>query len=190
MDGVAVKPLTVGFHETPFLTKLNQENQFGFWFQLSDEERQQAGSPWGPNNPQALNRYSYVLNNPLKYTDPTGHSPAALLLLPLVTIPVAPVLIVGGIIIGAATVAYAATHGEQLFGSNIYEAKGEYVPPGLSGKERQKYRAAVHRYKKTWGLRANQDVPKDILDQMADAIQNGESADDAADMADSPPEED
>lgn len=24
-------------------------------------------------NPQSLNRYSYVLNNPLKYTDPTGH---------------------------------------------------------------------------------------------------------------------
>ncbi len=26
-----------------------------------------------PYNPQSLNRYSYVLNNPLKYTDPTGH---------------------------------------------------------------------------------------------------------------------
>jgi RHS repeat-associated protein len=26
-----------------------------------------------PINPQALNRYSYVLNNPLIYTDPTGH---------------------------------------------------------------------------------------------------------------------
>ncbi len=25
------------------------------------------------SNTQALNRYSYVLNNPLKYTDPTGH---------------------------------------------------------------------------------------------------------------------
>ncbi|MFZ2487001.1 MAG: hypothetical protein WAZ19_02670 [Anaerolineae bacterium] len=25
-------------------------------------------------DPQSLNRYSYVLNNPLKYTDPTGHS--------------------------------------------------------------------------------------------------------------------
>ncbi|ETA66626.1 RHS repeat-associated core domain [Methanolobus tindarius DSM 2278] len=26
-----------------------------------------------PYNPQALNRYSYTLNNPVKYTDPSGH---------------------------------------------------------------------------------------------------------------------
>jgi RHS repeat-associated protein len=26
-----------------------------------------------PGNPQSLNRYSYVLNNPLRYTDPTGY---------------------------------------------------------------------------------------------------------------------
>ena len=26
-----------------------------------------------PGNPQSLNRYSYVLNNPVKYTDPSGH---------------------------------------------------------------------------------------------------------------------
>jgi RHS repeat-associated protein len=26
-----------------------------------------------PYNPQALNRYSYCLNNPLRYTDPSGH---------------------------------------------------------------------------------------------------------------------
>ena len=28
-----------------------------------------------PANPQSLNRYSYVLNNPLVYTDPTGETP-------------------------------------------------------------------------------------------------------------------
>jgi len=27
----------------------------------------------GAGNPQALNRYAFVLNNPVKYTDPTGH---------------------------------------------------------------------------------------------------------------------
>ena len=26
-----------------------------------------------PSNPQSLNRYSYVLNNPIRYNDPTGH---------------------------------------------------------------------------------------------------------------------
>jgi hypothetical protein len=29
----------------------------------------------GYTNPQALNRYSYVLGNPLKYFDPSGHNP-------------------------------------------------------------------------------------------------------------------
>jgi hypothetical protein len=28
-----------------------------------------------PGNPQALNRYAYVTNNPLRYNDPTGHCP-------------------------------------------------------------------------------------------------------------------
>ncbi|MCP4542062.1 MAG: hypothetical protein GY832_33465 [Chloroflexi bacterium] len=28
-----------------------------------------------PGNPQSFNRYSYVVNNPLKYTDPSGHDP-------------------------------------------------------------------------------------------------------------------
>ena len=29
----------------------------------------------GPGNPQALNRYSYVFGNALRYSDPSGHSP-------------------------------------------------------------------------------------------------------------------
>jgi hypothetical protein len=75
MDGVALKGLTVDFHEPDFVSTLNSENQQPFWFEMSREQKQQAGSPWGPANPQALNRYAYVQNNPLKWTDPSGHCP-------------------------------------------------------------------------------------------------------------------
>jgi hypothetical protein len=30
-----------------------------------------------PYNTQSYNRYSYVMNNPLKYTDPSGYNPIA-----------------------------------------------------------------------------------------------------------------
>ncbi len=69
--------LTVDFHESGFLTSAAGENattlQKGFWFQLSEEDREDAREPWGPSNPQALDRYAYVLNNPLRYVDPAGH---------------------------------------------------------------------------------------------------------------------
>ena len=74
LDGIALKPLTVDFHDVGFGATLNGENGQPFWFQMSDQQRQKAGSPWGPNNPQTLNRYSYVLNGPMKATDPSGHS--------------------------------------------------------------------------------------------------------------------
>jgi len=34
-----------------------------------------------PGNPQALNRYAYVYNNPLRYTDPSGHVPVILVVM-------------------------------------------------------------------------------------------------------------
>ncbi|MFL5804112.1 MAG: Calx-beta domain-containing protein, partial [Roseiflexaceae bacterium] len=74
MDGVAIKPLTVDFHEPGFAGGVASENNQPFWFQMSDKDRQKAGRPWGPVNPQALNRYSYVQNNPLRYMDPSGHT--------------------------------------------------------------------------------------------------------------------
>ncbi|CAG1008547.1 hypothetical protein ANRL4_03903, partial [Anaerolineae bacterium] len=74
---MSVVPLTVDHHEIGLLMQLNQENAFtqqhGSWNQLSVEERQQAKNPFGPTNPQVLDRYAYCLNNPLRYTDPTGH---------------------------------------------------------------------------------------------------------------------
>jgi RHS repeat-associated protein len=74
MDGVALKGLTVGFHEPGFVAQIAGENNQPFWFQMGDEQRGNVGSPWGPANPQALNRYSYVQNNPLRSKDPSGHA--------------------------------------------------------------------------------------------------------------------
>jgi len=74
MDGVALKGLTVDFHEPGFVRQIAGENGQPFWFQMSDEERGKAGSPWGPANPQALNRYSYLQGNPLGAADPSGNT--------------------------------------------------------------------------------------------------------------------
>ena len=67
------RSLTVDYHENEFNGKQQTENAQGFWFQMSDQQRQQATPPWGPSNSQDMNRYAYVLNNPLIYTDPSGH---------------------------------------------------------------------------------------------------------------------
>jgi RHS repeat-associated protein len=74
MDGVQLRPLTVDFHEPGFVGTLNTESAQPFWFQLSDDAKQQVGEPWGPQEAQALNRYSYVQNGPVTYSDPTGHA--------------------------------------------------------------------------------------------------------------------
>jgi hypothetical protein len=70
--------LTVDFHEPQFAAGVGAENAFtrekGFNFELSGEDKQEAKYQGGPPNPQALNRFSYGLNNPVKYTDPTGHT--------------------------------------------------------------------------------------------------------------------
>jgi hypothetical protein len=76
-DRTRLTPLTVGFHETQFLQVLNAENrellQFGQPALWDKKTRREHNAPMGPSNPQALNRYAYVLNNPLRYVDPTGH---------------------------------------------------------------------------------------------------------------------
>ena len=75
----ALKPLTVDCREPEFAATLSAEHavtqEQGFWFQLNNEEREEAKNSWGPVNPQALKRYTYVLNNPLRYPDTTGHMP-------------------------------------------------------------------------------------------------------------------
>ena len=61
-------PLTVDYHENQLLEQLNHENRV----RLRD-----AGFrlPPVPTNSIAFDRYAYSLNNPIRYTDPTGHCP-------------------------------------------------------------------------------------------------------------------
>ena len=105
--------------------------------------------------------------------------------------------------VAIAGVVYYAADGPEAVANGLYEAgeavsnelhtflaKGEYVPPGLSGAERNVYREALHRYKKIWGLVGRDNVPKEILDDIADAIEEGLKAVDAAESVDGPPEAD
>jgi hypothetical protein len=63
MDGVALKALTVSFADYDFIGLLGEETK----------EPENGSDPPTGSNPQLLNRYSYTTNNPLRYTDPTGH---------------------------------------------------------------------------------------------------------------------
>jgi RHS repeat-associated protein len=99
-DEKVAHTLSVGFHKPGFVAELGAEHRFiltrGFWFQLDEDARQEAKVPWGPVDPQALNRYAYVLNNPLRYVDPTGHVPW------LIIVGIAVILIEGGLSIADA----------------------------------------------------------------------------------------
>ncbi|MBI5877540.1 MAG: RHS repeat-associated core domain-containing protein [Chloroflexi bacterium] len=78
----------------------------------------------GAGNPQALNRYSYVLGNPLKYTDPSGHCPGALAMTQCEGYygirSLGPFVKGGFAAAGAAALTVAAT---EAIGSNIDEAR-------------------------------------------------------------------
>lgn len=74
---VALTPLQVGAFESGFVVQVAMENQeiarYGFPFQRDARTLSRTKAHWGPSDPQLLNRYSYVSNNPLRYVDWTGH---------------------------------------------------------------------------------------------------------------------
>jgi RHS repeat-associated protein len=185
-------PLTVDYHENQLLEQLNIESRTRL-------QNPDFRLPPVPTNTSAFDRYAYSLNNPVRYVDPSGHF-AILAALALIT-PVGWVAIgVTAVAVGlyfavpgvreAVTVGLAQAGEATSNGLNALFAKGEYVPPGLSGAERNAYREAVHAYKRAWGLGAKDNVPKKILDDIADAIKEGLKPGDAADAVDGPPEAD
>lgn len=71
-------PLTVDYSEQPILDKLNKDNSFiqqhgGSLLEVSEKEVKKAKITGVPLEIQLFDRYSYTINNPMKYTDPTGY---------------------------------------------------------------------------------------------------------------------
>jgi RHS repeat-associated protein len=60
-------------------------------------------------NPQTLNRYSYVQNNPLKTNDPTGHFPLRALISNVAKVAVAAAVVVGAMAVAVSNPALAPT---------------------------------------------------------------------------------
>ncbi len=69
--------LSTSYSEGTLLKTLQEEIRFtqnnGPWSHLDTSKREKTRSPYGPVEIEALDRYSYVKNNPLIYSDPTGH---------------------------------------------------------------------------------------------------------------------
>ena len=90
-----------------------------------------------PTNLQSYNRYSYVLNNPMSYTDPSGYFSLTDLAYVAVGLPViTPVVYTGAAIVagGVAAVAVHApliAHGHLIRNSSTYRAANGFVTPFL-----------------------------------------------------------
>jgi RHS repeat-associated protein len=67
-DQVRLTPLTVGFHATQLLPVISEENR-----EILVQGKSGSKYAWGPQNPQALNRFAYCTSNPLGYVDPSGY---------------------------------------------------------------------------------------------------------------------
>jgi len=71
-------PLTTSYSEQPIINKLNADNLFilnhgGSLLKVSENEKKKAKITGVPLDTQTFDRYSYALNNPVQYNDPTGH---------------------------------------------------------------------------------------------------------------------
>ncbi len=79
IDTTSYSPLTVDYHEGQLLDQLNHGNRA----KLSGSEQNTIPVP---TNLTAFDRYAYAFNNPILNSDPTGHNPLALFLIPVAVI--------------------------------------------------------------------------------------------------------
>jgi len=192
--------LIVNYNENAFLYQLNRHNVEV----LAERRGERILSTEQINvDIQGFDRFAYTRNNPVNYTDPTGHcaDPASgtLCWALLPTGPVGWAIIGGLLVVDVILVVNAVEHVASLTESTTAEVstsdlatqmRGEYIPPGLKGLERDLYREALHRYKDAYGLGPRDNVPKDILDKIGELTKKGVKPSDVVNQAPAPPEED
>ncbi len=180
-------PLTVDYHEHQLLEQLNHENRVRL---------QDAGFrlPLVPTNSIAFDRYAYSLNNPIRYTDPTGHCPFCV----AIALTIGAVTPVGWVVLGVATVAtvaFVATGGPEAFGEALYQAgadvanginvafhKKDWIPDNLLPEYRGLWGRAAEKYKAAYpGLPRGFQLPKELARELADLLNEGKSIDEAVD---------
>ncbi|WP_152541374.1 RHS repeat-associated core domain-containing protein [Kallotenue papyrolyticum] len=90
----------------------------------------------GPQNPQELNRYSYVNNNPIRHTDPTGHCTAAVIDCPIIGPglvgtaicgPGCGLIAAGGALVGVVVIYGATSESAPLTAADTVGSSGEFA---------------------------------------------------------------
>ena len=178
--------LVVDYHETQFLEQLNSENRIRL-------QNQQVSLPPVPKNVQAFDRYAYSRNNPVKYTDPSGHCVWDLCIIEGIGF----VEII--ILTGSTFLALEATQPgrPEAFAQTLYDlgeeavnglqtlfSKNDWVPPGMTKEQRDLWGKAAELYKEGLELPRGFQLPKELAQKLQELIQQGLTPEEAADALD------
>jgi RHS repeat-associated protein len=163
-------PLIVNYFEPQFLEQLNNGNRASIQDHI---ERSQSV----PVNSLAFDRYAYSFNNPIRYTDPTGHCPFCLAL--TVVTPA------GWVAIGVSTVAvvaYFAVPGvREAVTYGMYQAV-ETVSSGLQAlfarptnnqAQNRQFEGAVRELERQLGRTLSPDEERELHEALHDVEDPG-----------------